>query len=540
MPQELEEETNLSEIFRAEVNLLTHPFFALTTKDVLKRQKTEYQAVVQRDDEKLEINWKVSAHQEYGYPGPFGKKVHKAIEQVIEEQQFPVENPIRFSIYELCKRIGITLGGRQYEQIKESLKRIQATIIESKGTFYQKSKKRWINKTFSLYDGIIFKGEELNNGEIAETNYLYLNDMYLDSINARYVKPLDYEYYMNLRTNIAQRLYELLGVKFYGISNGSHSYIRYNYSTLCKLLPLIPQKYLSKARKILDPAHEELEETRFLSKVHWSEVEGEQDWYLYYYPGKRAKEEIEKSKVPENSTKAKVNFLGPPSSSNKSTEEIENLVNKMVRVLGKREENKGFYYKIARHCPENVINMALSDTEAEERSGEIEKSKPAFFGYWIQELCEERGINLGLNLLENGKGIDEKEVERNESEEGEVSERHGSSNSGEKEIKQGQASQEARNEKGKTETGHEVNGTEEAEKTTKRRAQLMEYYRSLSPEKQDEIDDRAMENLNDFTKGKARRLKKEGKDPLKESVAVKADFKANRFEILRKEMTPDD
>ncbi len=81
----LEEEADLGKNFRSEVNLLTRPFFALTTKDVFGRRKTEFKTVVKREDQKLEVTWKVSANPEYGYPGPFEKKVHRAIEQIIEE-----------------------------------------------------------------------------------------------------------------------------------------------------------------------------------------------------------------------------------------------------------------------------------------------------------------------------------------------------------------------------------------------------------------------------------------------------------------------
>ncbi len=85
-------------------------------------------------------------------PGPFAKKVHKAIEQVIEEGGFPVENPIQFSIYELCKKMGISTGGPNYRRIKEAFKKIISTTIESGGTFYNKGKKKWIDRSFHLYD----------------------------------------------------------------------------------------------------------------------------------------------------------------------------------------------------------------------------------------------------------------------------------------------------------------------------------------------------------------------------------------------------
>jgi hypothetical protein len=137
----------------------------------------------------------------------------------------------------------------------------------------------------------VFAGEVLPNGETAETNYLFLSSWYLENVNSRHVKPLDYTYYRSLRSRVAGRLYELLGVKFYGM--GSHPYIRYRYSTLCQLLPLVRQRKASNAKQNLQRAHQELTRSAFLSKVEWSIVAGEaKDWYVTYWPGPRAREEI--------------------------------------------------------------------------------------------------------------------------------------------------------------------------------------------------------------------------------------------------------
>jgi len=39
--------------------------------------------VVKRGDQKIEIVWNVSANTKYGYPGPFDKEVHKAVDEQI-------------------------------------------------------------------------------------------------------------------------------------------------------------------------------------------------------------------------------------------------------------------------------------------------------------------------------------------------------------------------------------------------------------------------------------------------------------------------
>jgi hypothetical protein len=394
------------DVIRSEVNLLTFPFFALSRKGLREKTKTEYRAVVQRGDRKVEILWRVSSSSEYGYPGPFDQKVHKAIEEIINELPHPVRNPIGFSIYDLCRRMRLgSSGGSDYRKIKEALERIVATTVKSRGTFYAKGRKKWIDDVFHIYDRVVFRGEQLPDGRIAEQNYLYLNSWYLENLNARYVRPLDYDYYKGLRSNIAQRLYELLGVKFYGLLRAGYASIGYRYSTLCQLLPLTRQKYLSKARQILDPAHEELMRTDFLAAVEWSDTEGEgdeeRDWLVTYVPGGRAIAEVERYRLSswaglEEQEQEEVETLSLPFEVDEGRQaEIEALVEEILRVTGD-EENEAFYQRVARLCPTDLIYRVLSEVKDEWRRGLIRTTKGAVFTDKLKRLCRERGIELGL------------------------------------------------------------------------------------------------------------------------------------------------
>jgi hypothetical protein len=280
---------------RSEVNFLNYPFFALSRKDAQKRMTTEY--TDERGDKKF--SWIVSANPRYGYPRPFDQQVLKAIEYIISEMRQqnpnrPIENPVRIgSLYRIAKLMNVADKGRVYKDIKEAILRMKAATIHSKGTFYDKGRKRRVEAAFSLVDQAVFLGEELNNGEFADSNYVSFGSPYLESWNSKYTKPLDYTYYRSLHSPISARLYDLLGVKFYGM--GNRPYIEFKYSTLCQLLPVTQYKHLSRAKEKLEPAHEELKRTDFLANVEWRTKPGEQhDWYVTYYPGARAREEIDR------------------------------------------------------------------------------------------------------------------------------------------------------------------------------------------------------------------------------------------------------
>ncbi len=319
----------LPKIIKSEVNLLLLPFFALERKD--KRLKTEYKEIVKRRDQKTEATWSVSANPEYGYPGPFDREVHKAIEQIIGEilrEKRKIENPIPFSIYNLCNRMGVTDAGDNYQRIRKALEKIQMTGIKSEGAFYHKGKKKWISAVFGLYDGVIFKGEQIEGDIIAEINLLYLGDIYLQSLNSHNIKSIDYTYWQNLKSKIASRLYEILGVKFYGIRNRKEDFIRYKYSTLCQLLPLTPYRFISDAKRQLNSGNNELKETGFISKYDWSET-SRKGWLIYYWPGERAKEEIRRAERAINN-RTEEYLPGPQSGLEYFSQEQKDLIDKLV------------------------------------------------------------------------------------------------------------------------------------------------------------------------------------------------------------------
>lgn len=273
-------------VVRAEVNMLSLPFFLLTNRDKHRSTEMIYEVEELVNGKVVRRVWQVISSQRLGHPVPYDKRVFRAIEAIIDSQGYPVENPVTFTTYELLKKMGESLGGRQYEMVRQSIDRIIATTIIAKNIFWLKDRRCWHSETFHIYERCVYQGEQLANGQAAEKNYLYLHPLYLQSINTRYVKPLDYQYYKSLERPLAKRLYELLGYKFYGAFKNHSNTLVYSYRTLCQVLPMIQQPYLSLAKRCLTPAHEELIRTGFLSKVSWK------GWKIYYAAGPRAINEV--------------------------------------------------------------------------------------------------------------------------------------------------------------------------------------------------------------------------------------------------------
>ena len=274
----------------SKVNFLVYPFFCLDNRGHQDRLEIEYYRTLDRGEGREEISWQVYAHSEYGFPGPFDWELHKAIEEIVNERGFPVRNPIPFSMRDICRRMGISYSGKTVGEIKAAFLRIFSAVVESKRTLYIKSRKRWIHTSFHLYERMVYQGKEMpEENAVADANYLYLGNWYLGNLNALYLTLLDYPYRLSLSEEIARRLYEILGVRFYGLQNKGAPCLSYAYSTLCDLLPVRHPLYLETIRQI-DSAHQELIATGFLERVEWQEVSANPlELHLYYYPGERAR-----------------------------------------------------------------------------------------------------------------------------------------------------------------------------------------------------------------------------------------------------------
>jgi hypothetical protein len=178
---------------------------------------------------------------------------------------------------------------------------------------------------------VIFKGEKIAENEIADDNYLFLGSWYLQNLNSFYIKPIDYNYLQSLKSKIASRLYEILGVKFYGLRNKRDNFICYKYSKLCQLLPVTPHEQISLAKQQIDPGNNELQDTGFISKFDWSK-NGNRDWLIYYWPGERAKEEMKRAKIKNINHPEKQYLPGPKEEIIKYSKEQADLINQLVKI----------------------------------------------------------------------------------------------------------------------------------------------------------------------------------------------------------------
>jgi len=257
-----EREEQAKGLVLAEGNFEEHPYFRVGDRNAGTGVLTYENELRTRDGHVLRQSWTVRAAHGRGLPGRFDQDVYVALLQMIDDKDLPEDGWLSFSLYELVELMGRKHSGRDYRQVRESLRRLATTSIESDNAFYHRGWKEYISDTFSLLSEVKLSEYEDPKAERTDRNRVLLSQYFVDSYKANYLKNIDVEFYWSLASPIAKRLYRLVDKK----RNGRRLWEAELFS-LKDRIPLSDYKYASKIKEKLAPAHAELIEKDFLKRI---------------------------------------------------------------------------------------------------------------------------------------------------------------------------------------------------------------------------------------------------------------------------------
>lgn len=368
-----------------EVNLSRLPFFASAIKGLRKKVSIRYAYTKRIRGLEVEAFWEVSANAKYGYPGPFAEAVHTAISQIITERGLPVQNPVVFTYYDICKRLGIKYNTRNRRDIRKAIGSIRGALIETEHVFVDKkgNEVELGDTPEHLYKRVAFYGhKDRTTGETYVYSAVWLADFYLTSINKGYIRPLDFEYFKTIRkaSYASTKLYRYLGYRFSGCFRYNNQYVKVDYDELAIIADVKRQPNLSLAKQKLEKAHTVLLETDFLGQEPVWQVEEQKGGsrpklFILYYPGKRAREEYKRAYW----------LLTKQLELNLETDrEKPDLANELIR-LGVSENRA---VRIAKAYTPEQINLQLDHLEYLGETGK----QPDNVGGWLGDAIEKHYI----------------------------------------------------------------------------------------------------------------------------------------------------
>ncbi len=138
----------------------------------------------------LRQRMEVSAPGKYKLPGRFDYDVYSAVLELLEIRGgMPESGYLGFSLHELMLMMGLEPSGRTYGEVRRSLRRIAATVLESDNAFWSNGAHRHISDTFRLWD-VSFDSIRDKNGSGAR-HQIEFGKLFKRSFAEQYLRGLD-------------------------------------------------------------------------------------------------------------------------------------------------------------------------------------------------------------------------------------------------------------------------------------------------------------------------------------------------------------
>src|SRR5262249_33589162 len=142
----------------------------------------------------LELRWEVSYNQRYGPPGPLAYKLDTlVINQILDSLPRPLPRVLKVgSLRQISVLLDVQVSGRQYAHLARAFHQNASAYIVAYLCYRGRDGiERTVNAGFTRYS-VIFTGERLPDGMIADAVYLVLSEPYWEVLNQAPVRPLNY------------------------------------------------------------------------------------------------------------------------------------------------------------------------------------------------------------------------------------------------------------------------------------------------------------------------------------------------------------
>ena len=235
--------------------------------------------------------WRVLAAPGDRLPGTFDQDVYVELLHRFHEAGSPADGTVTFTLHNFLRSMGRRVDGRTYEQLRASLARLERTIVESNGAYWDAAAHTPFDGSFTLLASVFIERKRvvdrdqltlfstLTASEPGDAR-VTLAPLVRGNIAASHVVTLSAPRYLALSSPVARRLYRLLEV---AREDGRLTW-RVALTRLAEQLPLT-QRYPSHLQRVLQPAHEMLVAAGLLRDAVMRQQK--RDWYVDYVLGSR-------------------------------------------------------------------------------------------------------------------------------------------------------------------------------------------------------------------------------------------------------------
>lgn len=153
----------------------------------------------------------ISPSVELGLPNTSDDEVIFGLIQLTNQHGF-ASRTVPFSRYQLLKLLGWSDESACYERLKDSLFRWLGVTLKYEKAWWSKADQCWVDKGFHILEDVQLLDRQ---GARCGTSSFTWNETVFRSFQEGYLRKIDFEFYRNLESAVAKRMFRFLGKKFY-------------------------------------------------------------------------------------------------------------------------------------------------------------------------------------------------------------------------------------------------------------------------------------------------------------------------------------
>jgi plasmid replication initiation protein len=209
--------------------------------------------------------WRVLPTPGERLPGTFDQDVYVELMRRFQEAEMPSDGTLSFTLHAFLRSMGRRVDGRTYEQLRGALARLERTVLQSEGAWFDASANARPQSRFTLLAAVAIDRRRftdrdqlalfpaLASNEPGDARVIIATQL-RSNIAAGYHITLNAQKYNALSSPVARRLYRLLEAERAGTAGAPwHPTLEH----LAERLPL-SQRYPSHLQRVVQPAHEML------------------------------------------------------------------------------------------------------------------------------------------------------------------------------------------------------------------------------------------------------------------------------------------
>jgi hypothetical protein len=159
----------------------------------------------------------ITGSDAYGLPTALDDAVLLGLIQLSRLEHFAART-VRFTRYQLIQLLGWRNESKSYERIEASLNRWTGVTLYYQRAWWNKAKQCWVDEKFHVLDNVrLFQrenGRRVGDDESGSSVFVW-NEVIFRSFQAGNLKSIDFDFFRDLRSAIARRLYRFLDKRFF-------------------------------------------------------------------------------------------------------------------------------------------------------------------------------------------------------------------------------------------------------------------------------------------------------------------------------------